>query len=80
MAALIPIFDIEPHMQGRRFKGRSEQALRALARDINRSHREIAREHGVDATYLHGLARSIPGLIEARRAWREGFRAGRKAA
>lgn len=80
MPASVHPFNIDSHLEGRRFKARSRRALLDLARDLGRSLRDVAREHGIDAKYLHELAATIPGLIEARRAWRAGFRASRPAA
>lgn len=80
MPASVHLFDIEPHLEGRRFKDRSRDALVDLAHDLGRSLRDVARQHEIDPKYLHELAATIPGLIEARRAWRAGFRARQKAA
>lgn len=59
---------------------RMRAALVELGRVPVPSFREVARRHRVDLSDLHGLARSVPGLLEGRRAWQSAMAAGRRQA
>lgn len=74
------VLDVRAALKSRRFGPKMRAALLELDRQPVRSFRWVASRHGVDLGELHRNARTVAGLLEARRAAQSAGRPGRAGA